>query len=137
MSARATQLAFVAVGAAHIAVGLVMLFAPGPFYDGIATFPPRNDHFTRDLSTFYLALGIVFALAARRASWRAPVLLLAVIEYALHIANHLYDFGDPPDAWVAPVTTAVLAAGLALLVLLAYAAMRRRRPAEPGPRARA
>lgn len=137
MSTRATQLAFLAVGAAHVAVGLVMLFAAGPFYEGIATFPPRNDHFTRDLSTFYVALGIVLALAARHPTWRGPVLLLAVIEYALHIANHLYDFGDPPDAWVAPVTTALLAAVLALLALLAYAAVRRRRPADPGPRARA
>ena len=137
MSARATQLAFLAVGAAHVAVGLVMLLAPGPFYDGIATFPPRNDHFTRDLSTFYVALGVVFALAARRPGWRAPVLVLAVVEYALHIANHLYDFADPPDAWVAPVTTAVLAGGLALLVLLAYATTRGRRPEDPGPRARA
>jgi inner membrane transporter RhtA len=64
MSPKAAQLTFVAVGAAHAVFGLVMLFAPGPFYDGLATFEPRNDHFIRDLGTFYVALGVAFAVAA-------------------------------------------------------------------------
>jgi hypothetical protein len=130
MSPRAAQLTLLAVGAAHVGAGVVMLFAPGPFYDGLATFPPRNDHFTRDLATFYVALGVGFAIAAGRPGWRAPVLVVAGIEYALHLANHLYDLGYPDVAWVGPVTTALLAGALGLLAVLAFALFRR--PREDG-----
>ncbi len=136
MSPRAAQLLFLSVGAFHVAAGLVMLFAPGPFYDGLATFQPRNDHFTRDLGTYYVALGIAFAVAARRPSWRGPVLVLAVVQYALHTANHLYDLGYPREDWVGPVNAALVAAGLALLGLLAYAFARRRRGEDLSSRAR-
>jgi hypothetical protein len=127
MSPRAAQLAFLVVGIAHVGVGLVMLLAPGPFYEGLATFPPRNDHYTRDLGTFYVALGVVFAVAARRPHWRGPVLVLAIVEYALHTADHLYDIGDPVEDWVGPVTAGLVGVGLVLLVLLAYATLRSRR----------
>ena len=136
MSPRTAKLAFLVVGAAHVVVGLVMLFAPGPFYDGIATFPPRNDHFIRDLSTFYVALGLAFGVAAQRPAWRTPVLFVAVVEYALHVANHLYDLGYPDEDWVGPVTTAFLAAVLALLAGLAWAVARRRRASDERSRAR-
>ena len=127
MSPRAAQLIFVVLGAAHAVFGLVMLFAPGPFYDGVATFQPRNDHFIRDLGTFYVALGVAFAAAARRPAWRGAVLLLAVVQYALHTANHLYDIGRPAEDWVGPVNAAFVAAGLVLLAVLAYALTRPRR----------
>ena len=104
-----------------------MLFAPGAFYDGIATFQPRNDHYIRDLGTFYVALGIGFSAAARRPAWRGVVLVVAIVEYALHTANHLYDLGYPAEDWVGPATTALLAAGLAALALLAYVVSRGRR----------
>jgi hypothetical protein len=38
MSPRAAHAIFVAVGAAHVGLGLVMVFAPGHFYEGLATF---------------------------------------------------------------------------------------------------
>jgi hypothetical protein len=132
VSPRTASLIFVAVGAVHLAVGLVMLFAPGLFYEGLATFPPRNDHYTRDLGTFYVALGVAFAAAARRPPWRGAVLLLAVVEYALHTADHVYDIGRPPEDWVGPVTAALVAAGLILLAVLAYAVGRRSEPDSDG-----
>lgn len=136
MSARASSAIFLAVGAAHVAAGLVMLFAPGPFYDGLATFQPRNDHFIRDLATFYVALGVAFAAAARRPAWRGAVVLLALVQYALHTANHVYDLGYPEQDWVGPVNAALVAAGLALLAVLAYVATRRRPVRDDASRAR-
>jgi hypothetical protein len=127
VSPRTAQLVFLAVGVAHAAVGLFMLFAPGPFYDGLGTFQPRNDHYIRDLGTFYVALGVAFGAAGTRPAWRAPVLLLAVVQYALHTANHLYDIGWPEKEWVGPVVASLMGAGLVLLVLLAYALSRPRR----------
>jgi hypothetical protein len=124
---RTAQRIFLAVGVAHVAFGLFMLVAPGPFYEGLATFEPRNDHYIRDLGTFYVALGVAFGVAGTRPAWRAPVLLLAIVEYALHTANHLYDIGRPEKDWVGPVTAALVAGGLVLLALLAYALARPRR----------
>jgi hypothetical protein len=133
MSPRATQLIFLAVGAAHVAFGAVMLFAPGPFYDGLAAFPPRSDHFIRDVGAFSVALGLALAAAARRPAWRGPVLFVAVVQYAIHTANHLYDVNRPVEGWVGPVNAALVAAGLVLLAVLAWAARRRRRPGESRP----
>jgi hypothetical protein len=120
VSPRTAQRVFVGVGVAHAAIGVFMLLAPGPFYDSIGTFEPRNDHYIRDVGTFYVALGIGFGAAGPRPAWRAPVLLLAIAQYALHTANHLYDLGRPEQAWVGPVTAALVAGGLVLLAALAY-----------------
>ena len=120
MSPRATQVVFVGVGAVHVGLGLVMLFAPGTFYDAVATFPPRNDHLVRDVGTVFVALGVGFGAAARRPAWRAPVLLVAIVQYTLHTANHLYDIGLPAEGWVGPVNALLLAAAAVLLAIVAW-----------------
>ena len=55
-----------------------------------------------DLATFYLALGAVALVAVRRASWRVPVLALALVQYALHSLNHLIDIGESDPSWLGP-----------------------------------
>src|SRR3954470_22490100 len=70
-----------------------MAFAPGEFYDSLGKFPPRNDHYIKDVSTFYIVLAIVFYISVRRRSWRTPVLVFAAIEYALRAINHLVGGG--------------------------------------------
>ena len=42
----------------HLLLGAFMAFAPGEFYDSLGKFPPRNDHYIKDVSTFYIALGV-------------------------------------------------------------------------------
>jgi hypothetical protein len=130
MSPKAAQRVFLAVGTVHVGVGLMMLLAPGPFYEGLATFPPRNDHLVRDVATVYVALGVALVAAARRPAWRGPVLLVAVVQYAIHTANHVYDIGLPVEGWVGPVNAVLLGAGVVLLAVLAWAVSRRRRPGE-------
>jgi hypothetical protein len=78
----------------HLLLGAFMFFAPGAFYDTLGEFPPENHHYIKDVSTFYIALGIVFFVSVRRRSWRTPVLTFAALEYALHAINHLIDVGD-------------------------------------------
>ena len=78
----------------HLAIGGWFLVAPGSAYDTLAEFPPRNDHFLRDVASFYLAFGLAFWIASRRASWRAPVLALAAMQYAIHTVVHVLDVGD-------------------------------------------
>jgi hypothetical protein len=68
----------------HLALGAFMFLAPGAFYDTLGKFPPRNDHYTKDVSTFYVALGVAFYVSVHRRSWRTPLLVFAALEYALH-----------------------------------------------------
>ena len=116
-----------AAGALHLAAGLFMAAAPRSFYDQVGTFPPFNAHYLRDLATWYVALGVALLLAARRPAWQLPLLVLAVIQYALHVVNHVVDIGDPQPAWKGPVTVVALALIGALLTAAARkaAAMQR------------
>ena len=95
-----------------------MFLAPRAFYDQLGTFPPFNAHYVRDLATWYVAFGVALLLAARRPAWQVPLLALAVLQYALHVVNHVIDVGDPEPAWKGPATAvalAVIGAALALL----------------------
>jgi MYXO-CTERM domain-containing protein len=130
--ARAARLALrpllVAAGIYHAVLGAVMVIAPREFYDSVGAFPPYNDHYVRDVSTFYLALGAVMLIAAARRSWQVPVLFLAVLQYGLHVLNHLWDVSDSDPGWVGPVDVAALgliALALAWLLRIAQAEERR------------
>jgi peptidoglycan/LPS O-acetylase OafA/YrhL len=114
-SARALSGFLVAFGAAHLLLGLLMAAAPGTFFEEIGPYPPQNDHYIRDLSTFYLALGGATLVAWRRASWRVPVIGLALIQYALHTLNHLVDVGEAEREALGPVNLALI--GLTALAL--------------------
>jgi hypothetical protein len=109
------RLLILIVGALHLVTGFFMAIAPREFYDSLATFPPYNGHFLRDVSTFYLALGAMLVVAAGRRSWQIPLLALAVVQYALHVGSHLLDISDTEPAWKGPATAAFLAAITALL----------------------
>jgi hypothetical protein len=104
-----------AFGVGQLLLGLLLWLTPGFFYDEIGPYPPRNDHYMADLSTFYLALGAVALLAVRRERWRVPVLTLALIQYALHSLNHLIDIGDSDPSWLGPATFVSLVLTTALL----------------------
>jgi len=78
----------------HLLLGAFMFFAPGAFYDSFGKFPPENHHYIKDVSSFYIALGVVFFISVRRQSWRTPVLVFATIEYGIHAINHLVDVNE-------------------------------------------
>jgi hypothetical protein len=106
-----------ALGVTQLALGAFQAIAPGTFFDAVADFGERNDHYLRDVSTLYLALGIVLIMAATRPTWRAPVLAFATLQYAFHSLNHLIDIGDADPGWVGPFDFASLAL---FALLLAY-----------------
>ena len=105
-----------------------MALAPGTFFAEVGPYGARNDHYVRDMASWELALGIVALVAARRPSWRAPVLAIALVHYALHALNHVLDVGDARPEWLGPANLAALVAGAVLLAI----GLRRaeRRPAE-------
>jgi peptidoglycan/LPS O-acetylase OafA/YrhL len=107
----------------HLLLGALMFFAPGAFYDTLGKFPPENDHYIKDVATFYLALGAVFLVSVRRRSWRMPVLVFAALEYALHAVNHLVDVqkaGSDAVGWFDFFALAAIALVLAALASIAW-----------------
>jgi hypothetical protein len=102
-------------GVAQLLLGAIMVVAPGTFFEEIGPYAPRNDHYIRDVATFYLALGAVSVVAWRSASWRVPVLVFALLQYALHSVNHLVDLGEADPEALGPVNLASLAITAALL----------------------
>jgi Na+/H+-dicarboxylate symporter len=107
----------------HLALGALMLFAPGAFYDTLGKFPPENHHYIKDVGTFYVALGVVFLVSVRRRAWRTPVLVFAALEYAIHAVNHLVDVhkaGSSAIGWFDFVALAVIALFLAALASVAW-----------------
>jgi hypothetical protein len=99
-------------GVGQLGLGALMALVPGTFFDAVADFGVRNDHYLRDVATFYLAFGAVLLLAVNRPTWRAPALAFGALQYGLHALNHLLDIGDADPGWIGPfdfVSLAVVA----------------------------
>ena len=97
------------LGVYHLLLGLVMVVAPRTFFDDFAAYGVFNDHYIRDVATFYLALGAVLLVAVARTSWQVPLLTFALLQYGLHVLNHLWDIGDADPGWIGPANVASLA----------------------------
>jgi hypothetical protein len=111
----------------HLALAAFMAIAPHTFYTAVGPFGPANDHYIRDTATFNAALGVALLIAARRPSWRVPVLAVVAIQFVLHTLNHLLDIGEAHPAWVGYFDFASLAAATALLLWLLALARRQAR----------
>lgn len=118
------RLGLLAFGLYHLALGVLMVTAPGLFFEVIGPFGERNDHYTRDAATFTLAFGAVALIALRRERWRAPVLTVIAVQFVLHAVNHLVDIdaAEPPAA--GPIDFALLALGASVASALAVRAWR-------------
>ena len=87
----------------QLLLGAFLVIAPGSFADNIAPFGSgADDHFLRDIGTFYLAMGAALLLAVGRRSWRVPVLFLVALQYGIHTLNHLVDIADTDPGWLGP-----------------------------------
>jgi hypothetical protein len=122
----------------HLLLGAFMFFAPGAFYDSLGKFPPENHHYIKDVSTFYVALGVVLFISVRRRTWRVPVLVFTTLEYAIHTLNHLIDVNKaqtPFKGWFAFFALALLTLVLAAVTTFAWRVRPEPDPApeEPGP----
>jgi hypothetical protein len=120
----ALRIGLAAVAAVQLATGLLLLLAPGAFYDAIANFGPENHHDLRDMAAFYLASAAVLAVAVGRPSWRAPALALVGLQFALHALNHLLDIGDADPSWIGPFDAVSLIGGALVIGWLYRQAVR-------------
>ena len=119
------------LGVYHLALGVVMVIAPRTFFDEIAAYGPYNDHYIRDVASFYLALGAVLLVAVARTSWQVPLLVFALVQYGLHLLNHLWDVADGEPSWIGPVNVAPLAL---IAILIAWLLRGGRERGEASPR---
>ena len=124
MSDGRIRAALIAVGIGNLALGAWQIVSPSSFFRRFAAFGVQNDHYIRDIATLYLALGLALVAAARRPSWRVPVLFFAVLQYGLHFVNHLVDMGHGHPGWLGPLDAIGLLVVAALLVLLLREARR-------------
>jgi hypothetical protein len=124
ISQSAFRALIVLFGLSQLALGLIMVIAPGFFFDNVGPYGAENDHYVRDYATFYLALGLTVLAAVPRPSWRVPILALAAVQYLLHSVNHLVDVGDADPEWLGPANLAALLVTGALLAFMLVAAMR-------------
>jgi hypothetical protein len=119
------------LGAYHLLLGTAMVIVPRTFFDDVASYGPFNDHYVRDVATFYLALGAVMLVAVARASWQTPLLAFATLQYVLHVLNHLWDIGDADPGWLGPANVASLALIAAVLFWLLRGGRERGAPTPP------
>jgi len=113
----------------YLLVGLALIFAPQWFFDNIGNFPPFNRHYSGDLGTFLLPLGIGLLWAARDPARHLGLIGVALAGGWLHVLNHLSD--DLTAAALSPQFFSNTLPLLALAVLLstAYAALLRQQSA--------
>jgi hypothetical protein len=114
----------VVFGAAQLVLGALLWLTPGFFHEEIGPYGPRNDHYMGDVASWYLALGALAVVAARRPGWRLPVLAFALLQYTLHAINHLIDIGAADPEWLGPGNFASLVLTVALLGWLVSLAAR-------------
>ena len=112
-----------ALGVFHIFLGGWQLLAPGSFFEHVGRYGAENTHYVGDVASFTLAVGIALLVAVGRPSWRAPILYLTAIWYAIHAVNHLFDIDENAISnFRGAMDTALLAIGAVLLAWLARAA---------------
>ena len=99
----------------HVGLGAWQLVSPGSFFDTIGPFGSSNPHYTRDVGTFTLALGVAFAIAYVRPEWRVGVVGYALFQYAFHAVNHLVDIGKADPKAMGPIDFAAIALTAVLL----------------------
>jgi len=89
------------LGAGALGNGLVMLFAPEPWFAAIAADTgPFNSHLVRDVGAAYATSGIAALWAARAPRWRAPLAVAAALFQGMHGAIHVFDVAaglQPPS----------------------------------------
>ncbi len=115
----------------HVGLGAWQLISPGSFFDAVGPFGRSNPHYTRDVGTFTLALGVAFAVAYRWPAWRPGVVGYALLQYAFHSINHLADIANADPEWVGPLDFALLAVTTLVLAWTLREVLRERRLAAP------
>lgn len=80
-----------AVGAVVAFQGLWAFLSPRSFYDALATFPPYNSHFLRDIGAIQLGVGVAAVVGALRRPAVVAGLAGLVAFQVPHVYSHVVD----------------------------------------------
>jgi hypothetical protein len=85
LAAWALAVAFFGIG------GLWAFVDPAGFYNTLATFPPFNKHFLRDIGAFQLGIAVTLLAVLRWRSGTVVALVGASAASVVHALSHLID----------------------------------------------
>jgi hypothetical protein len=111
----------------YLLVGLALIFAPQWFFDNIGNFPPFNRHYSGDLGTFLLPMGIGLLWAARDPARHLGLIGVALAGGWLHVLNHLSDDLTAAALPLQFFSNTLPLFALAALFSVAYASLLRQR----------
>jgi hypothetical protein len=115
------RIAVIALAGASLAIGAWQTVSPRTFYDALGPFGAYNGHYVRDYASWSLAYGLVLLVALRRPAWAVPLIVLGLVQVALHALNHVLDAGEADPSWIGPFDALALgltAVGLVLVLRL-------------------
>ena len=112
-------------GLSQLLVGVWAFVDPGSFYDVVATYPPRNDHFLKDIGAWNIGLGLAAVIASRTPSWQRGMLAVLAVQYLLHAVSHAIDL-DVADSEAMGIFTFVTQAAVAILCAALFLTQRSR-----------
>lgn len=108
----------------YLALAAMMVLTPHAFYEDVGPYGVQNDHYLRDLATFYAASAAALLVAYRQVSWRVPVLCCLALQSGLHAINHLVDIGAAHSSWLGPANFISITLATVALAWLAREATR-------------
>lgn len=104
---------------AYVALAATMVLTPHAFFEDVGPFGIQNDHYLRDVASWYATGAIGLLIAFWRVEWRTPVLCCVALQSGLHALNHLFDIGAAHHGWLGPADFISLALATAALAWLA------------------
>lgn len=105
-------------GVFYALVGVLLFCDPSFFFHHVAPIGLYNEHYSIDLGSFILPLGVFLIWAAWSRRWAQPVLMIASLGSLLHLTSHLRDGGHSQKAVASDIFFALIA-GLILAALYA------------------
>jgi len=124
VSERSLRIVFFAFAGVNLGLAIWLFFFPHSFYTTIGAFGPYNRHYERDVATFYVAFALGAWGAAKRPSWRVPVLAMTTIQYVTHTINHGIDVNSANNSWAGPVDLVSLGLGAIQFAVLLWLLLR-------------
>lgn len=96
-------------GIYYLGFGFLLFFWPRFFWAQIAPMGPFNEHYARDVGSFFIPLGIGLLAAVRDLRKFRSVIVLAAVGSLLHAISHFENGAISPKAWIANVLLAAVA----------------------------
>jgi hypothetical protein len=108
-------------GIFYAVIGVLLFCTPAFFFHNIAPIGLYNEHYSVDLGSFIMPLGVFLIWAAWLRRLAQPILMVAALGSVLHLASHLRDGGHSHKSIAADILFAAIA-GVLLAALYACGA---------------